>query len=41
MITIIAKIIDVFMLIYFYISSQGMVDKIPKSVTIMVTEEII
>jgi heme/copper-type cytochrome/quinol oxidase subunit 2 len=39
MITIIPIIIAVFMLIYFYISSQGMVDKIPKPVTIMVTEE--
>jgi hypothetical protein len=39
MITKIATIIAVFILIYFYISSQELVDKIPKSVTIMVTEE--
>ena len=39
MITIMAMIIAVFAFIYFYISFLRVVDKIPKSVTIVVTEE--
>ena len=39
MITTIAKIIAVFVFIYFYISLSILVDKIPKPATILVTEE--